>query len=46
MESTTKVFCHLCYNNIIILKVCQPKENSKIKNYDNWKIQNKIENFK
>lgn len=46
MEGPESLSHHLCYNNIIILKVCQLKENSKIKNYDNWKIQNKIENFK
>lgn len=31
MESQGKVFRHLCYNNIIILEICQLKRN--LKNY-------------
>ena len=42
MQGPESLSHHLCYNNIIIFNICQPKENNRIKNYDNRKIQNKI----
>ena len=47
MQGRSKSFNHLCYNNIIIFRICQQKRKQQNrKNCDKWKIQNKIENFK